>query len=338
MAWSQTQVNIQTESDEFNSKLEVTVEYLCPFHIPGVGRLFGTKDSSGNYVNRVVSTVVIEKEGHKSQNQELGIDYYAPAGAGALNEDSAHLSKLRDALVQAKLAEDTYTNYPRDVKAGDPIEDGWRRDSQHRFQSGLAATIYSRTRNGITEFSIAFRGTELTKEAIIRDAQANVRNYALGYSSQYYGAEHLIRELQSVNPNAKIEVTGHSLGGSVAAHVANKFGLEATIFNAAGPNPLRELSAVIGESIGLPGIKGRITEFRHRQDPLTRMDIGRPWTNSRISVGDRASGPGPYSIEDIKKYHKIAEFIAALEREISALESAASANAQKDLYPIHNTH
>ena len=77
MAWSQTHVNIQTESDEFNSKLEVTVEYLCPFHIPGVGRLFGTKDSSGNYVNRVVSTVVIEKEGHKSQNQELGIDYYS---------------------------------------------------------------------------------------------------------------------------------------------------------------------------------------------------------------------------------------------------------------------
>lgn len=78
-AWGATRVETARSSQDFNAELAVTVTYDAPYHVPGIGRLFGQRSSTGQFIQPISSTATIEQEGHKSDDQRLGIDYYRMA-------------------------------------------------------------------------------------------------------------------------------------------------------------------------------------------------------------------------------------------------------------------
>jgi Protein of unknown function (DUF2974) len=136
-------------------------------------------------------------------------------------------------------------------------------------RSGFHATIY---RNEKTkEIAIAYRGTQMsslvdwTNNAAARaqkdrDSQLVVRQYAAAYD--------LARYVQQQHPGYKIALTGHSLGGAMAAYAGDKTNNKVITFNAArnlyatgnNPNQVNIVvpNDVVGDQVGpLALIAGR---------------------------------------------------------------------------------
>ena len=98
-------------------------------------------------------------------------------------------------------------------------------------KTGFSAAVYQPDENRIV---IAYRGTEMTSA---QDWWTNGKQ-ALGYeTNQYDQAKQLAQSIQEQYPDKTIELTGHSLGGGLAAAASAATGLPATTFNAAGVNP-----------------------------------------------------------------------------------------------------
>lgn len=74
-ALAATRVDLRSGED----KIEATVHYDVPLHIPGVGRLLGERPSSGAsyYVYRIESRVAITSETPKTPTRDIGIDYHS---------------------------------------------------------------------------------------------------------------------------------------------------------------------------------------------------------------------------------------------------------------------
>ena len=81
----------------------------------------------------------------------------------------------------------------------------------------------------------AFRGTE---QGDLNDAWADLVQGTGWRSSQHEQAVNLAREVMAQLGNVKLELTGHSLGGSLAAAAAYATGLGATTFNPASVSPI----------------------------------------------------------------------------------------------------
>ncbi|MDY4445247.1 alpha/beta fold hydrolase [Campylobacter sp.] len=97
--------------------------------------------------------------------------------------------------------------------------------------SGFSATVFKDTSTG--EYVIAFRGTEFPDEFSIskiaefgKDAWNDVK-MPFGSNDQMDSAraytQKMIKEILEKDPNAKIIVAGHSLGGTIAQQIAYEF-------------------------------------------------------------------------------------------------------------------
>ncbi len=129
-----------------------------------------------------------------------------------------------------QLAELSYHVYKRH-----PVGFGPWEPAQH-FQNGaFAAELYS---NG-SAYVLAFRGTEPNWA----DWYTNVAQAAAGplAPTQYQEAVALAQRVGQSVGGAELTMTGHSLGGGLAAAAAIATGRSAVTFNAAGLNPLTVL-------------------------------------------------------------------------------------------------
>jgi RHS repeat-associated protein len=106
------------------------------------------------------------------------------------------------------------------------------KDSANKYTStGMSAMLTRSPRTGV--YYLAFRGTE-TAPTDRRDVQADVDQFLGGRTMQYEKAIELAKLVKDkVGPDAEIHLTGHSLGGGLAAAAAYATGLKATVFNPA---------------------------------------------------------------------------------------------------------
>jgi RHS repeat-associated protein len=100
--------------------------------------------------------------------------------------------------------------------------------------TGMSAML---TRSPVTgTYYLAFRGTEIGP-IDRRDADADLSQYAGRHTPQYEKAIELVKLIKDrLGPDAEIHLTGHSLGGGLAAAAAYATGLKATVFNPASLN------------------------------------------------------------------------------------------------------
>ena len=109
--------------------------------------------------------------------------------------------------------------YPDSIKQI-PISGNWKRYGRYENSHGFGADIYI---NNIThERAIAYRGTTTTFGGFLLDMlTGNIPFF--GRYLQYYDARKVFRKVRNSCRECKISVTGHSLGGGLAAHVALKY-------------------------------------------------------------------------------------------------------------------
>ncbi len=100
-------------------------------------------------------------------------------------------------------------------------------------KSGFAATLFRDTRTNT--YVLAFRGSD---GALVRDyAKANVPQGVGLNTRQYDEAAALSRQLKRQYGNQLTDITGHSLGGGLAAAGSMATNTRATTFNASGVHP-----------------------------------------------------------------------------------------------------
>ena len=101
---------------------------------------------------------------------------------------------------------------------------------------GLKSAVYERTlENGNTEYTYAFAGTQDATDILHDGLQL------IGASGQYTQAIENLQALQENIGSAELTLTGHSLGGGLAALGSMKTGLKALTFNAAGVSSATKL-------------------------------------------------------------------------------------------------
>lgn len=149
----------------------------------------------------------------------------AGAQPGGANPIIKNLSDTAGAQRMAEFAADVY----KDTGAPPNAE---RLQNFDHPDSGFFASTYRDMQTG--NVVLAYRGTEPTS---IKDWWTNAKQ-ALGFDSgQYTQAAQVADEVRQMYPNDTIQITGHSLGGGLAAVGAAAIGVTATTFNAAGVNP-----------------------------------------------------------------------------------------------------
>lgn len=206
--------------------------------------------------------------------------------AGASIKDLAHLS--------ADVYRDTAQGYDLFV----PLSD-FERES-----GGLALQAYSHA-NDPTSIVLSIRGTEPVQglsEAFknyVADAAlgTGINNAALHDYIDF--SEAVLTELASTYQNASIQLTGHSLGGSIAQILGRASGLDTTVFDAPGTEEVWAL-----EALGLSGLAG-----------MGEHDIGvnyRMFGDQYSLVGTQAGevftlgeGPGPAHLLDFDTINAI---------------------------------
>ena len=109
-------------------------------------------------------------------------------------------------------------------------------DPNNRFtRTGLSAML---TRSPVTGiYYLAFRGTELSPSYDHRDVQADLRQ-GLGHRTEQFEQAIKLTQLvqEQLGPHVRLELTGHSLGATLAAAASYATGLNATLFNPASLN------------------------------------------------------------------------------------------------------
>jgi hypothetical protein len=110
-----------------------------------------------------------------------------------------------------------------------PVPEGWLEsiDDRRQLPSGFESTYFIRG----SEVVISFAGTY--QPDVFRDWKANSA-LATGFGSQQLvqAAEYYL-QVKAANPNTTITLTGHSLGGGLAALIGVFFGVETLAFDQA---------------------------------------------------------------------------------------------------------
>ena len=113
--------------------------------------------------------------------------------------------------------------------------------------TGFSATVFKDTSTG--EYVIAFRGTELTD---MNDLRSNKQMFFDLENPQFDSARNFVKEkiaeISFHDPDAKISLTGHSLGGTLAQLIAYENELEALTFNAYGGKDIIKKQSSYDES------------------------------------------------------------------------------------------
>lgn len=121
---------------------------------------------------------------------------------------------------------------------------GWRQIASRTDGGELQAIAYQNSDG--TEVAIAIRGTNFTHGndwVGYKDLLTDIASFPTGVPtdglrSMVMGTSELLRDMVAAHPNAKITLTGHSLGGAVAQLVARASGYTSVTFNAPGTDQL----------------------------------------------------------------------------------------------------
>ncbi len=140
------------------------------------------------------------------------------------------LSQAPTPATLVDLSVDTYRADPSGADGYLPVPfdtDGDRIDDVDTFRGvAYASADYSRV-------VIAFRGTSNLDNLIADGSWVNDSANAI-LKNYFERAVYLLEDVQTLYPGAKIVVTGHSLGGSLAQLVGKAAGLSAAVFDAPG--------------------------------------------------------------------------------------------------------
>ena len=140
---------------------------------------------------------------------------------------------------------------------------------------GFSATVFKDTNTN--EYVIAFRGSN--------DAQDFRDNLIMGatstgllgditnkqFSQAFAFASEQIARIQAQNPDAKISIAGHSLGGSLAQAVGAKLNMQTITFNAYGVKAYVE--NILNED-ELNAAKKNILNIYNAKDPVSNGTLG----------------------------------------------------------------
>ncbi|MCK6476027.1 MAG: DUF2974 domain-containing protein [Phycisphaerales bacterium] len=137
---------------------------------------------------------------------------------------------------------------------------------------GFAAAVYKGQVEGRQQIVIAMRGTD--DDADWGQNRASV----VTVPEQYDQALALVREVAIQNPGAEIILTGHSLGGALAAYSGILADHPAMIFNAAGTDGPQ--AAALGPGMNTSAeniVQVNASCDALTQNPISRRLAGQPW-------------------------------------------------------------
>ncbi|MBZ8142629.1 hypothetical protein CLD22_22355 [Rubrivivax gelatinosus] len=135
----------------------------------------------------------------------------------------------------------------------------------HKPAIGFEAALFRLDDGG---WVLAFRGTDDWALARAGDADDNLAQ-GLGLGSlQHSAAAIAAMEVARVVPAGRLETTGHSLGGGLAATAAGRAGVPATTFNAAG------VADETREGYSLHFADGQVTNYRTTGDIMSFLNGG----------------------------------------------------------------
>lgn len=139
--------------------------------------------------------------------------------------------------------------------------------NQTKKETGFHAELYFNKITG--EYTIAFEGTNATEMADIKaDAMIGLNEVSKQHDLAMRIAEY-INNLD-LPDNVKINVTGHSLGGSLASVVGLATGLPTYTYNSAGVNNAMAEKYGFGDMSASSNIKA----YQSNTDPLTSVQEG----------------------------------------------------------------
>lgn len=131
--------------------------------------------------------------------------------------------------------------------------------SEFNHHTGFLGKVY-RAESG--ELVIAFRGTEL-EDKQKRGLRNDINMACKNIPAQLQNAFTMYKHVKQEYPNAKITLTGESLGGTLAALVAAETGVKAVTFSAYGAKDL----------IDSPKYTSNITNIGDTRDPIFMANV-----------------------------------------------------------------
>ena len=157
--------------------------------------------------------------------------------------------------------------------------------------TGLHAEIFKDERTG--SYTLAFRGSN---DMSTDWKHGNSQAFDPG-AKQYDQAIKLAQALKDKLGDKFTDITGHSMGGGLAAAASAMTGVRATTFNAAGLNPATITSR--GGSWDEARMAELITNYRVAGDPLTEAQEGSDTDPLSAYVSSHHGGWGAYLIGEL---------------------------------------
>jgi RHS repeat-associated protein len=217
--------------------------------------------------------------GNTTTTKPPGADGSKAATEKAVAEYRRNKQELESAEPFAAMAEATYRD-----GGGGPVGN-WRRLSEREIiDAGLDAKMFQEKTSGFAaslwvndkkEYTLAFRGTETDEGKLAWSTRADVKTdmgQAFGLSTKQH--TQAIKLANAVKDKLKLGInaltmTGHSLGGGLAATAATATGSRALTFNAAGVNPSTLEDATKQRRAGVA--PGKVTNYVVPGDPVTNL-------------------------------------------------------------------
>ena len=167
---------------------------------------------------------------------------------------------------------------------------------------GLKSAVYERTlENGNKEYTYAFAGTQDATDILHDGLQL------IGASGQYTQAIENLQALQENIGTAELTLTGHSLGGGLAALGSMKTGLKALTFNAAGVSSATKLFNGVNM---IKPVESNIDAYILASDPLNL--IQNIPLNLLPDVNGNINIIKPEDWNSLKNWHTIQNLINSL--------------------------
>ncbi len=182
---------------------------------------------------------------------------------------------------------------PSNIEAAVPGQNslaGFTADRFENPENGFAARLFHNTENDT--YTLAFRGTDDIGDFISGNRQAVDPS-----APQYKQAIDLVKDLRAAFGDQLTDLTGHSLGGGLAAATSMMSGIRATTFNAAGLNPETVIAA--GGTWSDERAQSLITNYRVNDEILTSLQERGSIGSVPLALSAFAIGPTGLALQGI---------------------------------------